>query len=91
MNLNDAYVEPLHRELDLTLFASEEVEETSGAAADSDLTEALFKVFDENGDGFISDVELQRVLAKLGFVEGIGNVEIFFLMKQEMLRFGWSK
>ncbi|KAL9659382.1 hypothetical protein QQ045_024188 [Rhodiola kirilowii] len=65
----------LHRELDQTLFAAEEVEETScEAAVDSDLTEA-FKVFDENGDGFISAVELQRVLVKLGFVEGMGNVE----------------
>lgn len=36
---------------------------------DSDLTEA-FKVFDEDGDGFISAQELQVVLEKLGFAEG---------------------
>lgn len=35
---------------------------------ESDLTEA-FKVFDSNGDGYISAMELQQVLSKLGFPE----------------------
>lgn len=37
---------------------------------------AAFDVFDENGDGFISALELQRVMGKLGMIEGkeIGNV-----------------
>ncbi|KAL5974887.1 hypothetical protein ACLOJK_031561 [Asimina triloba] len=39
------------------------------AAAESDLSEA-FKVFDEDGDGFISARELQSVLQKLGVPEG---------------------
>lgn len=43
---------------------------------EEDMTEA-FKVFDEDGDGFISATELQTVLVKLGFAEGneIGRVE----------------
>ena len=43
---------------------------------DSDLSEA-FKVFDEDGDGYISAKELQIVLGKLGLSEGneIGRVE----------------
>lgn len=43
---------------------------------EADLTEA-FKVFDEDGDGYISATELQTVLVKLGFAEGneIGRVE----------------
>ncbi|XP_010278926.1 PREDICTED: calcium-binding allergen Bet v 3-like [Nelumbo nucifera] len=43
---------------------------------ESDLTEA-FKVFDEDGDGFISARELQVVLGKLGLPEGreISRVE----------------
>ncbi|KAI7750730.1 hypothetical protein M8C21_013032 [Ambrosia artemisiifolia] len=42
-----------------------------------DMTEA-FKVFDEDGDGYISATELQTVLVKLGFAEGneIGKVEM---------------
>lgn len=36
---------------------------------ESDLSEA-FKVFDEDGDGYISAMELQVVLGKLGFQEG---------------------
>ena len=29
-----------------------------------------FNLFDQNGDGFISEMELANVLCKLGFVEG---------------------
>ncbi|TKY65629.1 Calcium-binding protein CML42 [Spatholobus suberectus] len=45
------------------------------AQQESDLWEA-FKVFDEDGDGYISARELQVVLGKLGLVEGnlIDNV-----------------
>ncbi|XP_042475827.1 calcium-binding protein CML42 [Macadamia integrifolia] len=48
----------------------------SSSQEEEDLTEA-FKVFDENGDGFISAQELQVVLRKLGMPEGrdIGRVE----------------
>ncbi|CAH1433220.1 unnamed protein product [Lactuca virosa] len=44
---------------------------------ETDLTEA-FKVFDEDGDGFISAKELQVVLEKLGFAEAseMGRVEM---------------
>ncbi|XP_071720233.1 calcium-binding allergen Bet v 3-like [Rutidosis leptorrhynchoides] len=44
---------------------------------EADLNEA-FKVFDENGDGFISANELQIVLSKLGFNEAneIGRVKM---------------
>lgn len=44
---------------------------------EADLTEA-FKVFDENGDGFISAMELQKVLGKLGFTEAneLGSVKM---------------
>ncbi|KAI3805849.1 hypothetical protein L1987_21736 [Smallanthus sonchifolius] len=48
-----------------------------GKQEEVDLAEA-FKVFDEDGDGFISATELQTVLVKLGFAEGneIGRVEM---------------
>ncbi|KAI4353599.1 hypothetical protein L6164_002536 [Bauhinia variegata] len=47
---------------------------------ESDLSEA-FKVFDEDGDGYISANELQVVLDKLGFIEGreIDRVEKMIL------------
>ncbi|KAE8685647.1 Calcium-binding allergen Bet v 3 [Hibiscus syriacus] len=62
----------LHRSLDETFFGLDKEEEED----ESDLTEA-FKVFDEDGDGFISAKELQAVLWKLGLPEGkdIGRVE----------------
>ncbi|XP_030442437.1 probable calcium-binding protein CML43 [Syzygium oleosum] len=41
----------------------------SSSQEESDLSEA-FKVFDEDGDGFISARELQVVLGKLGLPEG---------------------
>lgn len=62
---------------DASLLVAEEAETTSSGAdqilgmsqEDSDLSEA-FKVFDEDGDGYISAKELQVVLGKLGFSEG---------------------
>ncbi|GLU17807.1 hypothetical protein SLE2022_341600 [Rubroshorea leprosula] len=72
----------LHQSLGETLFGfdSKEEEAVESTAAisqeESDLTEA-FKVFDEDGDGFISAKELQVVLGKLGLPEGreISRVE----------------
>ncbi|KAK8572703.1 hypothetical protein V6N13_048285 [Hibiscus sabdariffa] len=63
----------LHQSLDRTFFGLDLEEEEED---ESDLTEA-FKVFDEDGDGFISAQELQAVLGKLGMAEGkeIGRVE----------------
>ncbi|KAK7340095.1 hypothetical protein VNO77_20789 [Canavalia gladiata] len=63
----------LHESLGDTYFGLLENEEE--AQHESDLWEA-FKVFDENGDGYISAKELQVVLAKLGLVEAnlIDNV-----------------
>lgn len=60
--------ESLHRALgDELLGVAEEGEKE--AEAEEDMEEA-FRVFDEDGDGFISARELQAVLGKLGFVEG---------------------
>ncbi|KAK6266454.1 hypothetical protein QUC31_017291 [Theobroma cacao] len=61
----------LHQSLDQTFFGLEEDDQEEGVedTEDSDLTEA-FKVFDEDGDGFISAQELQVVLGKLGLPEG---------------------
>ncbi|CAG7887142.1 unnamed protein product [Brassica rapa] len=58
----------LHKTLDDSFFggAGDNDDDPSSTAADeSDLAEA-FKVFDENGDGFISARELQTVLKKDG-------------------------
>ncbi|CAO2836111.1 unnamed protein product [Amaranthus hypochondriacus] len=46
---------------------------------ESDLTEA-FKVFDSDGDGFISAIELQQVLSKLGFPEAQQELQHIQLM-----------
>ncbi|XP_057531202.1 probable calcium-binding protein CML43 [Amaranthus tricolor] len=46
---------------------------------ESDLTEA-FKVFDSDGDGFISASELQQVLSKLGFPEAQQELQHIQLM-----------
>ncbi|XP_010537462.1 PREDICTED: calcium-binding protein CML42 [Tarenaya hassleriana] len=64
--------EALHKTLDDSFFGGCG-DEDSAAADESDLVEA-FKVFDENGDGFISAKELQVVLKKLDLAEG-GEME----------------
>ncbi|KAF8080162.1 hypothetical protein N665_0972s0023 [Sinapis alba] len=62
--------EALHKTLDESFFGGDlELE----GSPDSDLEEA-FNVFDEDGDGFISPVELQKVLKKLGLPEA-GEIE----------------
>ncbi|CAH2049673.1 unnamed protein product [Thlaspi arvense] len=67
--------EALHRSLNDTFFGfqeeslAEEGGKESEKQDEADLMEA-FKVFDENGDGFISARELQVVLGKLGLAEG---------------------
>ncbi|CAI9287467.1 unnamed protein product [Lactuca saligna] len=61
----------LHSSINDLLFGLEDVQKpvaTKEEQEESDLKEA-FKVFDENGDGFISAKELQMVLGKLGFTE----------------------
>lgn len=67
-SLYDAYFSC--EESNLKETENQEVEKGSLAMTqeESDLTEA-FKVFDEDGDGFISAKELQVVLGKLGFPE----------------------
>ncbi|KAE8098973.1 hypothetical protein FH972_016992 [Carpinus fangiana] len=68
----------LHQSLNDTYFGygddgdqacNEEETESKLSQEESDLSEA-FKVFDEDGDGYISAKELQVVLGKLGFSEG---------------------
>lgn len=70
----------LHESLDETFFPLNDLTSTTTTDADegnkkvlsqeeADLSEA-FKVFDEDGDGFISAHELQVVLGKLGLTEG---------------------
>ena len=63
----------LHKTLDDCFFAGDDDLSSPAAADESDLAEA-FKVFDENGDGFICARELQAVLKKLGLPEG-GEME----------------
>ncbi|XP_074322561.1 calcium-binding protein CAST-like [Apium graveolens] len=71
--------EALHQSLNNAFFAddNENAALTEQDSQESDLSEA-FKVFDEDGDGFISAKELQVVLGKLGFPEGreIDRVEL---------------
>nr|XP_043637790.1 calcium-binding protein CML42-like [Erigeron canadensis] len=72
----------LHKEIDDLFFRlgdsedlgnpnedNDEAASSDGKQEEADLTEA-FKVFDEDGDGYISATELQTVLVKLGFAEG---------------------
>lgn len=71
--------EALHQSLNNAFFAADKDDAPADEeeSQESDLTEA-FKVFDEDGDGFISAKELQVVLGKLGFPEGreIDRVEL---------------
>uniref|UniRef100_A0A803L3M2 EF-hand domain-containing protein n=2 Tax=Chenopodium quinoa TaxID=63459 RepID=A0A803L3M2_CHEQI len=71
--------ESLHKSLHTTFFFDcgdndqfqddhDDVNHHQQDQVESDLTEA-FKVFDSNGDGYISATELQQVLSKLGFPE----------------------
>jgi calcium-binding protein CML len=60
--------ESLHRALGDALFGPIVEEEPEKEGEDEEMKEA-FRVFDENGDGFISAVELQTVLKKLGLAE----------------------
>ncbi|VVB07917.1 unnamed protein product [Arabis nemorensis] len=62
----------LHKTLDESYFENGDREydaDDGESSPESDLEEA-FKVFDEDGDGFISAVELQNVLNKLGLPQG---------------------
>ncbi|KAL8137258.1 hypothetical protein V2J09_003259 [Rumex salicifolius] len=65
--------EALHKSLNDSYFDDGEVEGEEGGGSsqeETDLTEA-FKVFDEDGDGYISAKELQVVLEKLGMPEAM--------------------
>lgn len=61
--------EALHRSLNDVFFRDPIPDVASDVEEESDLCEA-FKVFDEDGDGYISARELQTVLGKLGLIEG---------------------
>lgn len=64
--------ESLHRALGDSLFGAamaDEQEVSILESEESDMEEA-FRVFDEDGDGYISAAELQVVLSKLGLPEG---------------------
>lgn len=62
--------EALHRSLDDAFFGlADEAAQVDEKQEEYDLSEA-FKVFDEDGDGYISAAELQVVLGKLGLQEG---------------------
>jgi calcium-binding protein CML len=65
--------EILHRSLNDVFFGPNDHKPADGdddkQQEESDLSEA-FKVFDEDGDGYISARELQVVLGKLGLLEG---------------------
>lgn len=60
--------ERLHRSFGDSLFGGADVEASNEETDEEDMKEA-FRVFDEDGDGFISAAELQSVLCKLGIAE----------------------
>ncbi|XP_072961404.1 probable calcium-binding protein CML27 [Typha angustifolia] len=69
--LQFADFEALHRAVGDSLFGCpppNSPDEEEDEEADEDMKEA-FRVFDEDGDGFISAAELQAVLGKLGLPE----------------------
>ncbi|XP_071738399.1 calcium-binding protein CAST-like [Rutidosis leptorrhynchoides] len=68
----------LHKEIDHVFFRLDDNDDLE----EEDLTEA-FKLFDEDGDGYISTIELQTVLVKLGFAEG--NEIIDWLSSLELM------
>ncbi|KAJ4770681.1 EF hand calcium-binding protein family [Rhynchospora pubera] len=60
--------ERLHRSLGDSFLGGIDADQVSEETDEEDMKEA-FKVFDEDGDGFISAAELQSVLSKLGIAE----------------------
>ncbi|XP_048139137.1 calcium-binding protein CML42-like [Rhodamnia argentea] len=67
----------LHQSVDEAFFGGGgDADDAPALREEADLSEA-FKVFDEDGDGYICARELKAVLAKLGLPEGeeIGRVE----------------
>jgi calcium-binding protein CML len=60
--------EKLHRSLGDSFFGGSDEMQPNEESDEEDMFEA-FKVFDEDGNGFISAAELQSVLGKLGIAE----------------------
>ncbi|XP_031103627.1 calcium-binding protein CML42-like [Ipomoea triloba] len=70
--------EALHRSLDNVFFGSdggEDGEEAISKAQEETEMKEAFRVFDEDGDGFISARELQTVLSKLGLLESGNEID----------------
>lgn len=80
MGLDFPAFEELHKSLGDALFGEEEMEDgDQESQEESDMVEA-FKVFDEDGDGYISAEELQVVLGKLGMEEGENLQEVMVMI-----------